>query len=117
MIKESQIDYIEIPARDIEATRAFFSELMGWKFEDYGPAYSCFDDGRMKGGFYLSEKCFSVATGSPLLVFYTSDLEATLKKVASAGGKIVKEIFTFPGGRRFHFTDPSENEFAFWSEK
>lgn len=117
MIKDNQIDYIEIPASDIDATKNFFSSLMGWKFEDFGPAYSCFDDGRLKGGFYLSEKSFSVAGGSPLLVFYSSDLEQTLKKVKDAGGVILKEIFSFPGGRRFHFADPSKNEFAFWSEK
>lgn len=116
MSPEKKIDYIEIPATEIDATKAFFSSLMGWEFEDYGPAYSCFNDGRLKGGFYLSDKKFTVAHGAPLLVFYTSQLEVTRDQVAGLGGEIFKDIFSFPGGRRFHFIDPSGNEFAFWSE-
>ncbi len=111
-----QIDYIEIPAAEIDATKAFFARLMGWQFKDFGPGYACFDDGRMKGGFYLSPRRFTVESGCPLLVFYASDLEGTREKVLEAGGRIVKEIFSFPGGRRFHFIDPSGNEFAFWAE-
>ncbi|PKL45516.1 MAG: hypothetical protein CVV41_00535 [Candidatus Riflebacteria bacterium HGW-Riflebacteria-1] len=116
MKTENMIDYIEIPTSDIEQTRKFFGALLGWKFEDFGPAYSCFDDGRMKGGFFESEKRLSTANGSILLVFYTSNLESACEKVCRLGGKISKEIFTFPGGRRFHFTEPCGNEFAFWTE-
>lgn len=116
MSSEKKIDYIEIPATEIDATKAFFSSLMGWNFEDYGPAYSCFNDGRLRGGFYLSDKKFTVSSGAPLLVFYASQLEAARDQVVASGGSIFKEIFSFPGGRRFHFIDPSGNEFAFWSE-
>ena len=116
MKPEKMIDYLEIPTSDIEQTKTFFGALMGWKFEDFGPAYSCFNDGRMKGGFFESEKRISPANGSILLVFYVSDLEAAYRDVCSLGGKISKEIFSFPGGRRFHFTEPCGNEFAFWTE-
>ncbi len=116
MKREKMIDYIEIPTSDIENTKKFFGALMGWKFEDFGPAYSCFDDGLMKCGFYESEKRLSPSAGSILLVFYASNLESVYKEVCELGGKISKEIFEFPGGWRFHFTEPCGNEFAFWTE-
>lgn len=116
MKPEKMIDYIEIPTSDIEETKKFFSVLMGWEFEDFGPAYTCFNDGRMKGGFYESAKKISPEAGSALLVFYTSNLEEMHDMVCRHGGKISKEIFSFPGGRRFHFTEPCGNEFAFWTE-
>ena len=110
---ENQIDYIELPATQIEATKQFYSAVFGWKFEDYGPDYTSFSDGRVAGGF---------STDMPgghgvLVVIYSGDLAATQQKVAQAGGTIVKEIFSFPGGRRFHFTDPNGNELAVWSDQ
>ncbi|MBU1109889.1 MAG: VOC family protein [Candidatus Riflebacteria bacterium] len=116
MMLEKMIDYIEIPTSDIEQTKKFFAALMGWEFEDFGPAYTCFSDGRMKGGFYESPKKISPEAGSILLVFSAPDLEAACTQVRELGGKISKDIFSFPGGRRFHFTEPCGNEFAFWSE-
>ena len=113
---DKRIDYIEIPACDLPATKVFFSSLLGWKFEDYGPEYTTFNDGRLNGGFYLSGNKASVADGSVLVVLYSTALEETRDAVVSLGGSITKEIFTFPGGRRFHFTEPSGNEFAVWSE-
>mgnify|MGYP006149318129 CR=1 FL=1 len=68
------------------------------------------------GGFYRSESRSTVKNGSTLIVFYTSDLELTLSKVVTAGGEISRDIFPFPGGRRFHFNDPHGNELAVWSE-
>src|SRR5258706_10123654 len=110
---ENQIDYLELPASDIEKTKTFYSSVFGWKFEDYGPDYTSFHDGRMAGGFTTE----TPAPGNGvLLVIYSSDLAAVQKKVLAAGGKIVKEIFSFPGGRRFHFADPNGNELAVWSE-
>lgn len=110
---ENQIDYIEMPASDIAKTKTFYSSVFGWKFEDYGPAYTSFHDGRMAGGFTTD----APAPGKGvLLVLYAGDLAAVQKKIQSAGGKIVKEIFSFPGGRRFHFADPNGNELAVWSE-
>ena len=70
----------------------------------------------MEGGFYKSERIVSSGRGSPLVVFYRMDLEAAAEAVVNFGGSIVKPIFSFPGGRRFHFTDPNGNEFAIWTE-
>ncbi|MGF1521237.1 MAG: VOC family protein [Leptolyngbyaceae cyanobacterium] len=115
--RDNQIDYIEIPTRDIVASKAFFAELLGWQFEDYGADYTSFEDGRLSGGFFTAETTASVNTGSVLVVFYREDLEAALTKVKSLGGAITQDIFSFPGGRRFHFTSPSGNEFAIWSDQ
>jgi predicted enzyme related to lactoylglutathione lyase len=109
----NQIDYAELPATDLAKTKEFFTSVFGWKFTDYGPDYTSFFDGRLGGGF--TRRKSADATGV-LLVIYASDLAATLEKVRAAGGAIVKEIFSFPGGRRFHFTDPNGNELAVWSE-
>ena len=111
------IDYVEMPSKDIAATKHFFSGLFGWEFQDYGPDYAAFDDGRMTGGFYKAEKTSDVASGSPLVVFYHAALEETSVKVKKLGGEITREIFDFPGGRRFHFRAPGTGEFAIWSEK
>jgi predicted enzyme related to lactoylglutathione lyase len=109
---ENQIDYIELPASDIEKTKTFYHSVFGWKFTDYGPDYTSFHDGRMGGGF--SKESF--AGKGVLLVLYSSDLGAVQKKILAAGGRIVKDTFSFPGGRRFHFADPNGNELAVWSE-
>ena len=114
MERDRRIDYIELPATDIAATKRFYIEAFGWKFTDYGPDYTSFEDGRLAGGFTKDGK---VASGGPLVVIYADTLEAQEAKIRQAGGKIVKPIFSFPGGRRFHFSDPSGNELAVWSEK
>lgn len=111
------IDYIEMPSRDLDATRQFFSALFGWSFEDYGPDYIAFDDGRTVGGFSREENTWSEATSCPLIVFYASDLKATRDEVAGLGGEITRDIFDFPGGFRFHFRAPGSGEFAVWCEK
>ncbi len=112
--QDRRIDYIELPSRDIEATKAFYSEVFGWKFKDYGPEYTSFDDGRLGGGFYATP---SVRAGGPLVVLYAVDLEAVEEAIVEAGGTIIRQAFDFPGGRRFHFTDPSGNELGVWSEQ
>ena len=111
------IDYIEVPSRDLAATKNFFSALFGWSFVDYGPEYASFDDGRMAGGFFTSEKTAGVDAGAPLVVFYQPELEKARAKVVELGGAITKEIFEFPGGRRFHFRERGGGEFAIWSDK
>lgn len=116
MTETGKIDYLEIPTRNLEVTKKFFSEVFGWAFVDYGPEYSCFKEAGMNGGFYKAESNATVATGSVLIVLYSSELETTQAQVEQAGGSIVKPIFTFPGGRRFHFADPNGNEYAVWSE-
>ena len=110
------IDYIEMPSRDLAATKRFFTALFGWTFEDYGPDYAAFDDGRTTGGFFAAEEIWSEAAACPLVVFYASDLEGTLADVKRAGGTITREIFDFPGGHRFHFNAPGSGEFAVWCE-
>ncbi|MDH5508316.1 MAG: VOC family protein [Anaerolineae bacterium] len=111
-----KINYVELPANDLAATKAFFQAVFGWSFVDYGPEYTAFADQGLDGGFYQSDLASSPQNGAALVVFYSDQLEATLAKIKKAGGVIVKPIFSFPGGRRFHFTEPSGNEFAVWSE-
>jgi predicted enzyme related to lactoylglutathione lyase len=116
MNEHEKLNYVEFPAGDLAATKSFFETCFGWSFVDYGPDYAAFMDQGLHGGFFKSEKAGTVATGSALLVFYSDELENTLAKVEAAGGSILKPIFTFPGGRRFHFIEPSGNEFAVWGE-
>jgi predicted enzyme related to lactoylglutathione lyase len=108
-----QMDYVEFPASDIDATRRFYSAVFGWRFTDYGPHYTSFFDGRLGGGFTMSAK---PVKGGPLVVLYAKALEEIQQKVIAAGGRIVIETFEFPGGRRFHFSDPNGNQLAVWSE-
>ncbi len=116
MNEHEKISYIEFPARDLQSTKEFFTEVFGWSFEDFGPEYSAFANQGIDGGFFESGLSSSTRNGSALVVFYSKDLEATQVKIENANGVIVKPIFSFPGGRRFHFTDPSGNEFAVWSD-
>jgi len=117
MSQHEKINYIEFPAKDIEKTKAFFSRIFGWTFTDYGPEYTSFSkDAGLKGGFYKSALKVSTEQGGALIVFYSQELEQTQAKIEAAGGAIIKSIFAFPGGRRFHFTDPNGNEYAVWSD-
>ncbi len=116
MSTDNKIDYIELPAKDLDLAKSFYSNTFGWSFEDYGPEYCAFNDGRLDGGFFKSDRSVSVASGSALVVLYASDLEAILSKVTAQGGTIIREIFSFPGGRRFHFADLNGNELAIWSD-
>ena len=111
-----KINYIELPATDIEGTKRFFHEAFGWEFIDYGPEYAAISGAGLDGGFYKSDMRATTDTGSALVVLYSNDLESALSRVEAAGGKVVKPIFSFPGGRRFQFKDPSGNEYAVWSE-
>jgi uncharacterized protein len=107
--KENAIFYIEFPARDLPATKAFYGKVFGWTFTDYGPDYASFEDGNLAGGFTRSTPGPGTA---PLVVLFNKDLEAARERVAQGGGRIVQDIFSFPGGRRFHFADPSGNVLA-----
>ena len=109
---DRRIDYIELPATSAEAAKQFYTSVFGWKFTDYGPTYTAFEDGRMNGGFQAAAD----GADKPLIVIYAADLEAMLRSVRESGGNITREIFSFPGGRRFHFVDPVGNEMAVWSE-
>src|SRR5258706_2318994 len=140
--QHNRIDYIEFPAVDIAATKEFYAAIFGWKFTDYGPDYVSFEDGRLTGGF---EKTASPSKGGPLVpqlskdvgqgtpeaaiftlhpyvgpvlvILFSSQPAKTQAAIIANGGTISKPIFTFPGGRRFHFLDPNGNELAVWSEK
>jgi len=116
MTQHEKINYIEFPAKDIAITKAFFSDVFGWSFLDYGPEYSAFSNAGIDGGFYKSDLSASTQSGSVLVVFFSKNLEQTQTKITTAGGAIIKPIFSFPGGRRFHFSDPNGNEYAVWSE-
>ncbi|MGD1866763.1 MAG: VOC family protein [Phormidesmis sp.] len=112
-----KINYVEFPTTDMSATKAFFTEVFGWTFEDFGEGYTAFSNEGLDGGFFQSELTVSTETGSALIVFYSEALEATQTKIEKAGGNISQPIFDFPGGRRFHFIGPSGNEYAVWSDK
>jgi predicted enzyme related to lactoylglutathione lyase len=104
-----KIDYVELGSRNIGATQGFLAKAFGWTFVDYGPGYAGFNEG-LDGGFDVD------GAPAPLVILYAHDLEAMQAKVEAAGGVVVNPIFSFPGGRRFHFRDPAGNELAVWSE-
>jgi predicted enzyme related to lactoylglutathione lyase len=116
MNEHEKINYIEFPAKDISAVKAFFSAAFDWKFEDYGPDYVAFSNEGVDGGYFKSDQASTTTNGSALTVFYNKDLANTQLKIENAGGAIVQPIFPFPGGRRFHFCDPNGNEYAVWSD-
>ena len=115
MNSHEKMNYVEFPAKNLEATKVFFQSAFGWAFVDYGPDYVAFSDQGLDGGFFKSDLSAKTENGSALIVFYSEELEKTQAKIERARGKIVKAIFSFPGGRRFHFIEPSGNEFAVWS--
>lgn len=116
MPAHEKINYVEYPSQDLAGTKRFFAQAFGWAFEDYGPDYAAFAGEGLDGGFFRSDRVAAADAGGALLVFYSADLHATQAKVEAAGGRVVKPIFAFPGGRRFHFTEPGGNELAVWSD-
>ena len=112
--QDRRIDYVEFLTTNLIETKTFYSGVFGWQFTDYGPDYTSFNDGRLSGGFSAVSE---VAAGGPLVVIYAADLEDIEAKIRQHGGRIVREIFEFPGGRRFHFSDPGGNELAVWSDR
>lgn len=105
---------MEFEAENFPAIKDFYSKTFDWKFTDYGPSYTAFDDGNLEGGFAKGDKRSS---GTPLVILYSENLESTLQVIQYNGGSIIKPIYSFPGGRRFHLADPEGNELAVWSEK
>lgn len=116
MNEHEKINYVELPAKHMQATKEFFTAVFKWSFVDYGPGYTAFSNEGLDGGFFQSDLCATTENGSALIIFYSEALEQTQSKIEKAGGSIIKPIYSFPGGRRFHFTDPNGNEFAVWSE-
>lgn len=115
MVHEN-INYVEFPASDFEATKKFYNTVFSWNFTDYGQEYIAFENAGLDGGFYKSNLNSVTSKGSALIVFYSHNLEDTQAKIEAANGTIVKPVFSFPGGRRFHFKDPNGNEMAVWSD-
>ena len=111
---DNHINYVEFKAKDLEEIKAFYKACFNWQFTDYGPTYVAFENSGLAGGFEKSEE--EVVNGA-LVVLYHSDLEGIKEKIKGIGGEISIDIFSFPGGRRFHFVDPAGNELAVWSDK
>lgn len=109
----NHIDYIEFGAADLEAVKTFYNRCFGWHFTDYGPDYASFDQSGVAGGFHRTDQ---PASQGVLVVLYHDDLEAVQAAIEAAGGRITAPIFSFPGGRRFHFEDPAGNQLAVWSD-
>jgi hypothetical protein len=107
------IDYLEFRAPNVGDSKKFYSDAFGWTFQDWGPDYASFSHANVDGGIGAEG---ASTKGTPLVILYASKLEEAQKKVEAAGGKIIKPIFSFPGGRRFQFTDPAGNELAVWSD-
>ena len=112
------IDYVELTVPDLAEAKRFYADAFGWEFNDYGPQYAGIRDGsggsvREVGGLAVGTE---VRPGGPLVLLYSADLDRTLAAVTSAGGRVVNGPYEFPGGRRFHFHDPSGNELGVWSE-
>ncbi len=116
-MQHHKINYVEFPAKNMFKTKMFFAKCFDWKFQDYGPDYCAFFESGLDGGFYKADQKSSTQNGSCLIVIYSDSLQQTQQAVEQNGGKITKPIFDFPGGRRFHFTEPSGSEFAVWSDQ
>tara|TARA_R110000787_G_scaffold268693_2_gene375271 strand:+ start:266 stop:613 length:348 start_codon:yes stop_codon:yes gene_type:complete len=112
--KNNHISYIEFRANNLESIKLFYATCFNWKFTDYGPDYTSFSESGIQGGF---EKLEDKIVNGVLIVLYHTDLDSIKNKIITEGGSITKKIFSFPGGKRFQFTDPSGNELAVWSDK
>lgn len=111
---DNHISYVELKAKDLDEAKAFYSKSFNWKFKDYGSDYTSFYESGLRGGF---EKQEGEIINGALIVLYHENLDAIKDKIIESKGSISKDIFSFPGGRRFHFVDPSGNELAVWSDK
>ena len=112
--KNSHINYAEFKATDLEQIKTFYNQAFGWVFTDYGPTYCAFSESGLEGGF---EKTEGTIVNGALIVLYHQDLIEIKNRIIEAGGYLSVDIFSFPGGKRFHFTDPSGNELAVWSDQ
>ncbi len=112
--KDNHINYVELKSKDLEKTKKFYTAAFNWTFTNYGPTYIAFSDSGLEGGFEKTEK--EIVNGA-LVILYHKNLVSVRDKIIEAGGDITKDIFSFPGGHRFHFRDPSGNELAVWSDQ
>lgn len=113
-MNNNHISYIEFKADNLEAIQVFYNTVFGWEFTSYGPEYISFENAGIEGGFHKSDD--KIQNGV-LVVLYHDKLKDVKEKIVRENGKITQDIFTFPGGKRFHFSDPAGNELAVWSEE
>ncbi|WP_339893190.1 VOC family protein [uncultured Algibacter sp.] len=112
-IIDNHINYVEFKAKNLEKIKKFYTTSFDWVFTDYGATYIAFSESGLQGGF---EKTENEIVNGALVVLYHKNLDLIKNKINESGGKISKDIFSFPGGRRFHFIDPAGNELAVWSD-
>ena len=105
----ARLNYVELPVADIAGAKRFYEAAFGWTLTGFGPTYAATTTGDTDVGLQADR---AEATRAPLPVIDVPDLEAALEAVTRAGGEVVREIFSFPGGRRFQFRDPAGNEMA-----
>ncbi len=113
MRKNGCVDYVELPGGKLDDTRRFYAAAFDWRFVEYGPSYVAVENAGVDAGLQGDA---AEAPSAPLVILWADDLEAAERNVREAGGEISQPIFSFPGGRRFHFRDPAGNELAVWSE-
>ncbi len=111
MTIDARVDYVELSVADGPAARAFYEKAFGWSFQEWGPDYLAFNEGRDAGGMRVEHD-----RKPPLVILLTDDLDAVRARVIAAGGKVLGPDIVFPGGRRFHFLDPAGNELAVWTK-
>ncbi|MEU3017762.1 MULTISPECIES: VOC family protein [unclassified Nocardiopsis] len=110
------IDYVELPVTDLEEAKRFYAEAFGWTFNDYGPGYAGIrspDGASEVGGLNPAGE---VRGGGPFVLLYSEDLDRSIAAVEGAGGRVLQGPYAFPGGRRFHFADPSGNELGVFAD-
>lgn len=114
--KHHTIHYIELPAISVANMKTFYGSVFGWTFTDYGPEYVAFHGAGVEGGFEQSRDYIAPQEAGAFVILYSDDLEASEAAIIKAGGKLHRPTYSFPGGRRFHFHDPSGNELGVWTE-
>jgi uncharacterized protein len=112
-----KINYIQIPVKALASSTAFFKQVFGWSFVDYGDDYAGIVVAGIEGGLFSSDLQVSTKNGSVLIVLYSENLAKTQQAIIAAGGTVVVPEFDFLGGRRFHFAGINDNEYAVWSDK
>lgn len=108
-------NYIELPSLDNVKMKAFYGAAFDWTFQDWGETYVAIHGAGVEGGFDQASEDRQPSNQGALVILYSDDLNASEKAVLKEGGTISVPVYEFPGGKRFHFTDPSGNELAVWT--
>lgn len=112
-MKTPRFDYVELPAAELENAVRFYEAAFGWTLARFGPTYAGTTTGDTDVGLQADS---AEAPKAPLPVIQVDDIAAAASAVEAAGGDIIRPVFDFPGGRRFHFRDPDGNELAVWQK-